>query len=226
MKHKIFSLFNQKKPEFRVSNAADGTDIYLYDTIGGWYGIAVQDVIKELKDAKGAVNLRINSPGGDAFDGRALATAIQQHGNVTAHIDGLAASAATYVALAAKAVNIADGAFMMVHNAWTVAVGNAAELGDTIAMLQKIDASIANDYAAKTGKTLDEVKAWMDAETWFTAQEAKDAGLVDNIVAAKSADNRWDLGAYRNAPRSLTEHEPDYAAADRARRVRMLERIA
>lgn len=226
MKHKIFSLFNAKKPEFRVNNAAAGTDIYLYDTIGGWYGIAVQDVIKELKDAKGAVNLRINSPGGDAFDGRALATAIQQHGNVTAHIDGLAASAATYVALAARTVNIADGAFMMVHNAWTIAVGNAAELTDTIAMLQKIDASIASDYMAKTGKTLDEVKAWMDAETWFTAQEAKDVGLVDNIVASKSAENRWDLGAYRNAPKSLTQSETDYADADRARRARMLERIA
>ncbi|MFL9860820.1 Clp protease ClpP [Paraburkholderia madseniana] len=226
MKHKIFSLFNAKKPEFRVNNAAAGTDIYLYDTIGGWYGIAVQDVIKELKDAKGAVNLRINSPGGDAFDGRALATAIQQHGNVTAHIDGLAASAATYVALAAKTVNIAEGAFMMVHNAWTIAVGNATELTDTIAMLQKIDASIASDYMAKTGKTLDEVKAWMDAETWFTAQEAKDVGLVDNVVASKSAENRWDLGAYRNAPKSLTQSDTDYADADRARRARMLERIA
>jgi len=225
MKNKIFCLSGTKEPEFRVNNTASGTDIYLYDTIGGWNGIAAQDVIKELNNTKGAsVNLRINSPGGDAFDGRALATAIQQHGNVTAHIDGIAASAATYVALAAKTVNIAEGAFMMVHKAWTVAVGNASDLADTITLLQKIDQSIANDYAAKTGKAMDVVTGWMSAETWFTAQEAKEVGLVDNIVATKSASNKWDLSAYKNAPSTLTDH--DYAAADRQRRVLMLERTA
>lgn len=230
MKKKIFSLFDQKKPEFRISNASDGaTEIFLYDTIGSWYGIQSQDVVSALHGAKGAVTMHINSPGGDVFEARAIATAINQHGNVTAQIDGVAASAASYIALAAKQVNMADGAFLMIHRGWTVAAGNAVDLAQTVDLLNKVDQSIANDYMKKTGKPRDEIMALMDAETWFTAQEAKAAGFIDSIIAGDSVENRWDFGAYRNAPKALLEAQQsnlDLEAADRMRRVQMLARIA
>ena len=106
----------------RMEASADATTIYLYDVIDPYWGISASEVVKQIAGLKdSAIHLRINSPGGDVFDGRAIASAIAQHGNVTAWIDGLAASAATYVATAAKTVNIAEGAFFMVHEAWTLA---------------------------------------------------------------------------------------------------------
>ena len=197
----------------KIEQSADSATMYLYDVIDPFWGIAAVDFNKELMALKGKpVNLRINSPGGDVFDGRAMATAIAQHGNVTAYIDGLAASAATYVAIAAKQVHMADGAFFMVHNAWTMGFGNKKDFADLIKLLDKIDQSIINDYAKKTGKTTDELATMMEAETWLTAQEALDAGFVDQVFDGSSAENKaWNLSAYEHAPTALTEAKPTAA---------------
>lgn len=202
----------------RVENSVDANEatIYLYDVIDPYWGVSATDFNKALAELNGKpVALRINSPGGDVFDGRAMATAIAQHGNVTAYIDGIAASAATYVALAAKNVQIADGAFFMIHNAWTLAYGNKNDLAETAALLDKIDAAIINDYIKKTGKTSEEIAAWMNAETWFSAQEAVDHGFADSLFnGADAQDRAWDLSAYEHAPKALTEKKPEEPIAN------------
>jgi ATP-dependent Clp protease protease subunit len=110
-----------------VKAEGDEATILLYDVIDPWWGVAAKDFIAALAgDHAPTIHLRINSPGGDVFEARAMATAIRQHkSNVIAHIDGVAASAATYIAvIAAKEVEMSDGAFFMIHQAWALAMGN------------------------------------------------------------------------------------------------------
>jgi ATP-dependent Clp protease, protease subunit len=194
---------NAKKEisNLRIEAKDNAVDIYIYDVIDDYFGVSANEFNKELASLKGKqVNLRINSAGGDVFSGRAMATAIANHGNVIAYIDGLAASAATYVALAAKEVHIADGAMFMIHNAWSLAYGNKDDMRNTADLLEKIDGTIIADYVKKTNLEESEIKSMMDAETWFTAQEALDKGFVDVIFAGVEAKNSWDLSAYNNAP--------------------------
>ena len=223
---------NADKPKlFKVENLADESTIYLYDAIDSFFGINAQEFSQELAAIKSpTINLRINSPGGDVFDARAIATAINNHpSNIIAHIDGLAASAATTIAIAADEVRISDGGFFMIHNAWSLAFGGGDDFRAMAGLLDKIDVAIANDYAKKTGKSADEISAWMAAETWFTAQEALDNNFVDSITPGVKAKNNWDLAAYLNAPKALTEPPP--AADDDQRnvlerRLRLLSKIA
>jgi ATP-dependent protease ClpP protease subunit len=194
----------------KVENASESATIYLYDIIDPYFGIGALDFNKELSALKGKpVNLRINSPGGDVFDARAMATAIAQHGNVTAYIDGLAASAATYVATSAKSVSMSEGSFFMIHNAWTMGYGNKNDFASLIDLLDKMDQTIINDYVKKTGRPADEITAWMNAETWFTAQEALDNGFVNTVSDGVKVENKWNLSAYANAPKveDKTEEE-------------------
>lgn len=182
---------------------AEGEDatLYLYDVIDPYWGIGAAEFNKALAGLNGKkVTLRVNSPGGDVFDGRAMAAAIAQHGNVHAVIEGLAASAATYVTAACASVTAAVGSFYMIHEAWTMAYGNKGDLTQTAALLGKIDDSIVADYARKTGKSNDEIIAWMQAETWFTAEEAVANGFVDSISESAKVENKWNLSAYNNAP--------------------------
>lgn len=204
----------QRQPTgVRMEAGSDGTTtLYLYDIIDSYWGVNAAELVKQIAQLSGqAIALRINSPGGDVFEGRAIAAAVAQHGNVTVYIDGICASAATTVAVAAKSVNIATGAMFMIHNAWTLCYGNKSDLADTIQLLDKIDQAIAADYVRKTGAALDQVTQWMDDETWFSAEEAKANGFVDAIVdgAAAQASSRWNLSAYRNAPAPKTPEDPD-----------------
>ena len=229
-------LKNQAKPrDFRVVNDANEATIYLYDVIGDdWFGgITAADFAAQLNAITAqTIHLRINSPGGDVFAGRAMATALQQHpANVIAHIDGLAASSASWVALACDEVEIANGAFFMIHNSWTLAMGDKTAMLDTAALLEKIDNTFVADYSKRTGKTADEIRAWMDAETWFEAADAVANGFADRIAAEKQkANNAWDLSAYANAPKPKAQTEPelqpDREAMNRRMRVLSLERIA
>nr|WP_205299359.1 head maturation protease, ClpP-related [Paraburkholderia sp. Cy-641] len=219
---------------FKVSATDEQTtSIYLYDAIDPWWGISAEAFARQLNAIETPnINLRINSPGGDVFEARAIVTAIRQHSaNIDSYVDGIAASAASYVALAGKKVEIADGAFFMIHKGWTIEMGNADELRKTASLLDKIDDSIANDYAARTGKSKDELLALMAEETWYSSAEAKEFGFADRIGGSADAQNsgQWNLSAYARVPKALTDKPETSSARDRAaleRRMAMLERIA
>lgn len=224
--------------------SGDEATLYIYDAIVAdddtayWCGgISAQSLVPQIRDIKGGtLNLRINSPGGDVFAAQAIVAAIRDTGaKVIAHIDGVAASAATVIATAADEVEMSDGAMYMIHCAWTFAIGNSEDLTATAALLDKTDGVIAGQYAKRSGKSSDEMKAMMSAETWFTAQEAVDVGLADRIAeSAPNAQASWDLSAYANAPKPTASAAPapdpiDAITAEhrerQQQRMRMLNRI-
>jgi ATP-dependent Clp protease protease subunit len=223
-----------RQSAIRAEAGDDGVDIYVYDVIDPYWGASAAGLIAALVTAAGQpVCLHINSPGGDVFEARAMAAAIAGYGGkVEAQIDGLCASAATYVALAASSVSMVDGALLMIHNSWTIAYGDKTDLRGTADLLEKIDGTIVADYAKKTKATADQVQTWMDAETWFTAQEALDAGFIDEIEpntqqgdaeedATEPADPlmaRWDLSAYAKAPKVAPRRAPPAPREDVAAR--------
>ncbi|MCP3721737.1 Clp protease ClpP [Paraburkholderia sp. CNPSo 3272] len=239
-------LASNRRPTARpraLEMSADDATLYIYDAIVAdddtayWCGgVSAQSLVPEIRNIKGGtLNLRINSPGGDVFAAQSIVAAIRDTGaKVVAHIDGFAASAATVIASAADEVIMSDGAMYMIHCGWTMAIGNSKDMTDTAALLDKVDGVIAGQYAKRSGKSADEMKAFMEAETWFTAQEAVDVGLADSIAeSATQAQASWDLSAYANAPKiaaSAPAPEPIDAitAEHRERqhqRLRMLNRI-
>ncbi len=193
----------------RAETEGKEATIYLHGVIGGWWGDIDETMFAQTMAGIDAdvIHLRIDSPGGDVFAARSMMTTIAQHkATVIAHVDGLAASAATGVCMACDKVEISQGAGFMIHNAWTIAIGNKGEMTKTGELLAKIDTGLAGDYTRRTGKDQAEVVAWMDAETWFTADEAKEHGFADEVVevvGTKRASNTWDLSAYDNAPAAL-----------------------
>ena len=218
---------NAQAAPLRAETQGEAAHVYLYDVIDAWFGVSAQMMVDALKSASGkTVHLHINSPGGDVFESVAMATAIAAHdGDVIAHIDGVAASAATRVALAAKEVRIADSGLMMIHNSWTIAWGNSEEIRKTADLLDKVDTGIVADYARKTGASDQQIRDWMAAETWFNAQEALDNKFVDAIDSTtQAAANKWDLSAYQNAPKQPERPAEAVAAhiANRERKLRLL----
>lgn len=214
MRHKnLIQLMqaNAARPRnWSIKSAGDVLTLYIYDVIGGlWGGVQAEDIVKAIADSNAKrIDLRINSPGGDVFDARAIASALRTHSaEVVARIEGLAASAASTIAMAADRVEIARGGFLMIHNAWTIAMGNKGEFLDMAAILEKIDEAIANDYVERTGKTRDQVIAWMDAETWFNEEEAVEHGFADAVLERAAKAATWDLAAYAHAPKIAPEPE-------------------
>lgn len=223
---------------FKAEQSADEATIYLYDAIVSdafWGGVSAIDFVKELAGITAPViHLRINCPGGDVFAARAMEQAVREHpSQIIAHVDGYAASAASYLALAADEVQIAEGGFVMIHKAWTIAFGNANDLMDTAALLEKVDASLVATYVKETGQDAAQIEEWMAAETWFTAQEAVDNGFADKIAEpATKAKAAWNLAAYDHAPKVAPQQAPEQATVNTwntdhlQRRLNVVERIA
>ena len=207
-------------PAIRSEVTDDATHIYVYDVIDSYWGASAATLVTALAAAADKpVHLHINSPGGDVFEARAMAAAIVAHGgSVTAHIDGVCASAATYLALSCNEVRMTQGGLFMVHNSWTFAMGDRTSLRSTADLLEKIDGTIAADYVRKTGASAEQVATWMNAETWFTAEEALAAKFIDavdaNTKAGEGEQAKWNLSAYANAPaaKDMAPTEPDLAA--------------
>lgn len=190
----------QFSPQIKIN-----MQIELYDEIG-IFGIRAKNFIGSIRAQKPPkLTVNVNSPGGDVWDGLAIHAALSALPEVTMMIEGIAASMASLVAMAGGKIKIADSAFMMVHNPWTVAAGDAEALTETADLLAKLETTIANIYAKRSGQTMDTVKAWMAAETWFDAQEAVDAGLADEIVTAPQVKAlAFDLSKFSKAPKALT----------------------
>jgi len=198
----------------------DTTTIYIYDVIDDWFGISATDFRRELDAATtDKVLLRINSPGGDVFEARAMMVAISEHdAEFTAKIDGLCASAATELTLPCNRVEIVDGGFYMIHHAWTIAFGNAEDMRKTAGLLDKVDNAIVNGYVTRSGMSEEDVRAAMKAETWYDAEEAVEAGFCDAKieipVGGKGATNKanakaFNLSQFVNAPKALIEDADD-----------------
>lgn len=231
----------ERKPLNIVRNDESGeSTIYIYDVIDAWWGVSAQQVAQSLAglDPANTLHVRVNSPGGDVFEGRAIRTALQQFkGKTVGHIDGLAASAATTVVDACDEIEIAEGAMYMIHNGWTIALGNKHEMRKSADLLDKVDAAIIADYAKRTGVDAKQLAQWMDDETWFSAEESIDHGFATRLAALPDKGNaqdsttrRWNLTAYDKVPKALLEpppapKEPDYAAmrAHNERRLRVLQ---
>jgi Protease subunit of ATP-dependent Clp proteases len=199
----------ERLPANLVRNGNDAT-IYIYDVIDAYWGVGAKDVIDQISAASDAqvLHVCINSPGGDVFEGRAIMAAINRfEGKTIAHIDSLCASAATSIALACNEVEMSDGAFFMIHNASGMVWGDKTAMRETADLLEKVEGAIINDYTTKTGKDAEQVIAWMDAETWFTAAEAIENGFVDRLAPTAKAKNTWNLAAFANVPESLLKPE-------------------
>lgn len=200
---------------FRVVNVSnDVADIDIFDVIGDpWEGTTAKDFIAQLRDITAPnINLHINSPGGYVNDARAMYSAIQQHpAHVTALIGSQAASAASFVAMAADKIVIAKHASMMIHDAHGFGVGNAADFRTLADILEEESQDIAGHYADRTGDTADDWRKRMQANngigSTYRGQEAVDVGLADEVMATpkKSARNLDPMRAIAQAE----PEEPD-----------------
>ena len=194
---------------YAISPKAEQTEISIFDEIGMW-GVSAKQFISDLQrvPADHSILLRIHSPGGEVFDGNAIANALQRRGNVEVQIEGLAASMATVISLSGAPVKMAENGFYMIHNPWGMAMGDAAELRDQAELLDKIRLNMVNAYAAKSGQSAEQITEWMDAETWFTAAEAQAAGFIDEVTdsmaIAATANKFTRLARFKNPPVNLT----------------------
>ena len=160
-------------------------DVYVYEAIGGWFGMTADDFVRDVAGLDvDHIDLHLNSPGGDVFEGVAMANVLRQHrASVTVWVDGLAASAASVVAMAGDEVVMGLGAQMMVHDAWSFAIGDAADMRQTADRLDSVSDSLASTYAARAGGTAAEWRAVMVAERWYTAEQAVEVGLADRVAS-------------------------------------------
>ncbi len=192
-------------------------ELTIYGEIDDLWGIGPTAVGRALKEAGevDAIEVRLNSPGGYVFDGIAIYNLLRGAGvPVTVVVDGWAASAASVVMMAGDRIEMGEGTMAMIHNAWTIAVGNAQDLLEVAAVLEKIDGEAAGIYQRRSGNEIELIREWMNAETWFTAAEAVDAGLADEAIAGDGKEKERALAAaevgiragwYRRAPKEMVE---------------------
>ena len=205
--------------QLRAEAKKDEAELLIYDEIGAsWFGegVTAKQVVKDLAAVTAKkIRVRINSAGGEVFEGLAIYNALRTHtSKIVVEIDGIAASIASIIALAGDEVKIADNAFYMIHNPHGIAFGNAADMREMAELLDKVGGSLAAIYVEHTGMDMDEIQALMDAETWFTAEEAKAAGFVTAITKGKQIAARADLSAFSNAPLALRAAADLFASGD------------
>lgn len=179
--------FDRWNPAIKASDENDNT-IGIYDPIGYDYwddsGVTAKRISAALRSLDGAdVVVNINSPGGDVFEGLAIYNLLREYkGHVTVRVLGVAASAASFIAMAADEIQIARAGFFMIHNAWTGLWGNRNDLRETADFLEQIDDTIADIYHVRSGLGMDELKADMDKERWINGRDAIDSGFADAFL--------------------------------------------
>lgn len=171
-----------------IAKGDDAAEIYIYGVIGGdWFGEGitakmVADDLKALGKVKN-IDVRINSEGGDVFQGKAIySLLVENKAKINVKIDGLAASAASFIAMAGDSIEIAEGAFVMIHDAYGVSFGRAEDMRAYADLLDTVNASIIDVYVARTKQSADKIKKWMKDETWMTAKDAVTNGFADTMT--------------------------------------------
>ena len=181
------------KPSIKFRADKHGHEIILYGDVG--YDITAKefsDEMKALGDVKD-ITVRINSFGGDVFDGVAIYSRLIDSGaKITVFIDGIAASAASVIAMAGKEIHIAEAGFVMIHDAWALAMGNASDLRKTAARLEAVSEQIAGIYQRRTGMDMSKIREMMAAETEFNATEAVEFGFATEIFEAERLAAKYD----------------------------------
>jgi ATP-dependent Clp endopeptidase proteolytic subunit ClpP len=186
-----------KQPEntgrgwYSIENKSQAeAEVCIYDEIGFW-GVTAADFIKDFSAIKaGAITLRVNSPGGDVYDGIAIYNAISRHpASVTAYVDGIAASAASFLLMAADDVVMSPHSQLMIHEASGLVMGNAEDMHQMADVLDKVSDNIAGIYAEKAGGTTEEWRGRMKAETWLSDSESVALGLADRMEGQQAVHN-------------------------------------
>lgn len=192
------------------SDAGDEAEILIYGDIGGgWWdeGITGESISKEIAaiDAD-TIHVRVNSGGGLVFEGLAIYNALARHSaKIIMHVDSIAASIASVILMAGDEIHIAEGAQVMIHKPWSGTWGDAEAMRKEADILDKLEKGIIDIYAARTGADRADLEAWVGAETWFTGQEAVDAGFADSMTPAKKkkAASSALFNLFRNTPSNL-----------------------
>lgn len=189
---------------------AQGNELMLYGAIGSYYDeLDGKKIVEQIGAMTGNITVRVNSPGGDVFDGIAIMNALKKHGEekgkVTVVVEALAASIASVIAIgAADELVMSEGSYLMVHNPWTIAIGDATEFEQVAGVLRQLAGTLAGIYARKSGKSKEEMQALMDAETWIDSAKALELGFADKAEGEEAASvENFDLSMFDNVPETL-----------------------
>jgi len=204
------SLFKPKnKTSNRIEAKGKEATVYIYDEIS-WWGVDAAEFVKNLADVDAdTIHLRINSPGGSVFDGMSIYNCLKQHkAKVITHIDGLAASISSVIALAGDEVVMGEGSFFMIHSPWSMIAGDSEDLRKEADLLDKVAGTISEIYQNKSGKDADEIDEMMRAETWLTGAEALENKFIDRVEASEKTQDKailFDLSVFANTPDDLLD---------------------
>ena len=203
-----------------AANDGNETTVYLYDPIVGnrmlaeYFGyVCAQEMVPSIDSVKtGSLRLRVNCPGGDVFAMQAIMNALRAASErgvrLIGQVDGVAASAATGILAVCDEVVMGAGTQYMIHNSQGMAMGDRNELRALADLMEKVDDGMLAAYTAKASKPAATIRGWMDAETWFTAEQAVDNGFADRVGTAGAkpqASAGWKLDAFANAPKAQPE---------------------
>ena len=224
-------IIKKKFWSFKAKDEKTG-ELLLYGEIASstWWGDEVTPKqFKEDLDALGDIetlNVFINSPGGDVFAGQAIYSMLKRcRADVNVYVDGIAASIASLIAMAGDTVIMPKNAMMMVHNPWTIAIGNAEEFRKLADDMDKIRDSMIVAYESRSALMKEEIIDLLDAETWLSAEDCKEYGFCDEIEEAKevaaSLDEKY-FARYKNAPKELLERKPKEVRDEQKLRKRKL----
>ena len=210
------NIFNQ--------HTETSAELLIYDVVGrDWFGEGVsasafKAALDDLGDVE-TITVRINSEGGDVFDGMAIYNLLaEHHAEIDVIVDGLAASIASVVAMAGDTIRMAEGSMMMIHNPWSMIAGDATEFRKMAAVLDKLQDNIGSVYADRSGASIADVSLMMDLESWLTADEAIAVGLADETTRKLAVAASVRHGKYRNTPEHMLCRRPrPNMAASRSR---------
>ena len=202
-----------RQPWYQIRNAAEGdtgpAEVLIYDEIDSWYGVSAEALAREISslDDSRELHVRINSPGGNIFDGVAILNALRGHpGKVTVFVDSLAASAASFLAMGGDEIVMNRDSEMMIHKGHGLVVGGADDMRQQADLIDRLNDKIAGIYADRAGGSVEDWLAAMDAETWYSADEAVEAGLADRVDAVagdrEAVAAKFDLSMFTHAGRS------------------------
>ncbi|MGO8691641.1 MAG: head maturation protease, ClpP-related [Thermoguttaceae bacterium] len=185
-----------------VAKANRQCEVMLYDEVGAW-GVSARRFREDLKAQGdvGEIHLHLNSPGGEVFDGLAIYNTLRDHpAKVVVHVDGMALSMASVIAMAGDEIEIADNAFMMIHNPMNLAMGDADDMRHMADLLDKVKEQLVNTYVQRTKKDAAAVAELMDAETWLSAGEAVEQGFADRTSGNLALAASFDPSRFTNCP--------------------------